>query len=540
MHAVPIEGLLDQPTEKYASGLEALKQDQFDVAESLGTNYVLNNPRDGRAHLILLLSWYGQERHGKIENHLRELDARLPDVSPSIRTSLGTLYLRNRDLTRAIDCLIDIPEQSRSSVAWSTIGETYLQLGEINNAEAAYRQALKKDEGVGETPALGLARVLMMKGEFKQALVPLRRVLMSAPRHDPTLIMAATLHLRLNQPVQAADIVKTLKQQRPHVAAVISLIALTDFANENYSQARSWFQELDARPAWKDLSVAGRALTHIQEGKTSAARTILDGESFDSQVLTAMLKAAFSQRGNANAISGHLRQMAPIWVDAKREEFDLSTALGDSTATMGAVNQSLVTAAIRHLYLSQGFPELATILPHDAAQPHDSLIEGLIASRALAKEGRLKQTIALLKQLIDEYPDFVAPRLEMADIHFQTGSANLAIKGYRESIKQAPELDELVLRLGDLYNATDHPELALEQYRLFLNRQPDSSYALNQAAATLSSLLDQPSKALPLAQKAFELTPDNYNVADTLISIYLKLGREQEAEQVARSFNTTL
>ena len=538
--AIPLDVLPAQPNDRYTQGLEALKQDRFELAESLGTHYVSGNPDDGHAHLVLLMSWYGQQRHDSIHNHLLELDEKMPGISRPLRLVVAELYLKNRAPLKAVETLTPIPESRRDASAWSLLAEAYVNLGELANAEDGYRQVLRKD-AADQTAALGLARVLMTQGEFAQALSYAQSVLTTHPDSQPGLVLATTLHLRLNQPEAASTLAEKLKTQKPDVASTLSLIALTEFASGNYAEARTSFRSLDDRPAWKDLSVAGVALSQLKMGDTGSTRATLDENAFEPEVLTALLKTAFVPAGHIDDINRQLRQLAPVWVDAKREGFDLSPAIEVAAKNSVSVNPEVTTAAIRFLFLSQGFPELAASQPDNAeTRRHQSLLEGLMASRALAKEGQLKSAVSLLKQLIDQYPEFVAPKLELADIHFLTGSPDLAVEGYREAIKQAPELDELVLRLGNLYNATQKPERALEQYREYLARDPDSSYALNQAAATLSALLNQPNEALPLAQRAYSLSPDNHNVADTLINIYLKLGRRQEAEQVAESFNALL
>jgi Tfp pilus assembly protein PilF len=57
---------------------------------------------------------------------------------------------------------------------------------------------------------------------------------------------------------------------------------------------------------------------------------------------------------------------------------------------------------------------------------------------------------------------------------------------------------------------------SIEQYRKVVATDPSNATALNNLAFLLSEKADQPGEALPLAQRAKELSPDNAAVTDTL------------------------
>ena len=226
-----------------------------------------------------------------------------------------------------------------------------------------------------------------------------------------------------------------------------------------------------------------------------------------------------------------------MWLDLRRPLLSLSGLIGSSPQREGDYNQALVAVVTAQLYLNQGFPELALAVSEEAGRLEASAFGRLVLARAHWRMGRADRAGRLLEALVQDYPKLVAPRLELADIHFHSGEGGEALAIYENAVIRYPELPSLRVRLGDLYNELGNPGSALAQYRRFLEEEPDSPYALNQAAATLALKLGRPEEALEMAVRAHSLAPDDANIADTLVRVHRLLGNEEAATEVMRSFS---
>ena len=90
------------------------------------------------------------------------------------------------------------------------------------------------------------------------------------------------------------------------------------------------------------------------------------------------------------------------------------------------------------------------------------------------------------------------------------------------------EIIETMSLLGSLQ--LDSVEMPMENtYREIVELSPGDSMALNNYAYLLATLSDNPQAALPFAEEAISLDPDNPAVIDTLATIQEKLGNYDAA-----------
>ena len=98
---------------------------------------------------------------------------------------------------------------------------------------------------------------------------------------------------------------------------------------------------------------------------------------------------------------------------------------------------------------------------------------------------------------------------------------------------------ELVLAVGQFELAAGDTRGALETFEDVIAIDPDNSAALNNAAYLWAEELNDPAKALPLAERALKLQQGNPDVLDTVGWIQFKLQNYGAAEeQLRRSFQT--
>lgn len=535
-HALVIDEVFPQSGSQFRAGVEALEDERYPEAISLGREYVRLAPNEGRAHLILVLAWYGAGEHAAIDRHLAELDARFPDIAESLSASLVRLYGRDGNAGAALKYFGRLESAARTPDLHVLAGDLHHRDNRMDRAIADYEQALAR-EARHEGALLGLARTHLVIGDFQGAARHAEQLLEQHERHPGAQTIAATAYLKLNQPEKALAITRTFTEHSRSNPAALANVALSEFANSNYDRARQAFSGLDRHAGWADDALVGQALCDIAEERIDRARSLLDGADAREAPLSTILAASLmTNEAGRGGVQSTLAAGSTIWLDLERPLLSLSGLVGASPMVMDDYNQELVAVVIAQLYLNQGFPELALALSGPLRNLEASAFGRLVLARAYWKMGRDDEAGRVLEALVRDHPALVAPRLELADIHFHAGRQGEALAAYEKAVIRHPELPVLQVRLGDLYNELGNPESALVQYERFLEQAPDSPYALNQAAATLALLLDRPGEALVLAERAHQLAPDDANIADTLVSVHRKLGNDTEAMEIQQSF----
>jgi uncharacterized protein (TIGR03790 family) len=116
---------------------------------------------------------------------------------------------------------------------------------------------------------------------------------------------------------------------------------------------------------------------------------------------------------------------------------------------------------------------------------------------------------------------------------YESRSARGDLAGARQALEAAiaaePKFTPARLALAGTYASDADVDQAIAQYRAILNYLPDDALTLNNLAYRLAVGKKAPKDALPLAQKAVQISRNDPNVADTLAWILHLLGRDAEA-----------
>jgi len=106
-----------------------------------------------------------------------------------------------------------------------------------------------------------------------------------------------------------------------------------------------------------------------------------------------------------------------------------------------------------------------------------------------------------------------------------------AKRAFEESIERDDRLPSPQLILAALYEADKEYDKAIERYRRILELAPDNASALNNLAYALAVRKNSIEEAIPLAEKAYDLSDKNPNIADTLGWIYHLSGQDEKASR---------
>lgn len=335
---------------------------------------------------------------------------------------------------------------------------------------------------------------------------------------DPDLSAArrllATLHVRRGERNEAIRQLRTLIRRRPrHIAARLQLAGLyleaqqwdqrrplLEESAKLYPKAPVWLQ-LRAQQALLDKNL-GLAIEKLEQAYALVRSPQILGE----------LSALLLRFGKPDQALSLLRSEAEIargvpWLHALRGRALVD--LGDSDLAGRAFSRAVEQSA--------SFADLTAVaLEMSHGLGWDQTVSQLELLATGANAGLVELAIVQIEAEIKRY-DAAMERLERIDALVAEGSPERA------------QYDRLLALV--FYQRRQYEE-SLAVYQRLLQRQPNNLITLNNTAYLLAEDLGRAEDAVPLAQRAADLAPDNPLVLDTLGWSLFKSGRHDAAYQV--------
>lgn len=100
----------------------------------------------------------------------------------------------------------------------------------------------------------------------------------------------------------------------------------------------------------------------------------------------------------------------------------------------------------------------------------------------LFKEQKLDEARAIFEELIEEYPDLYQIRINLGIIYQAKRELDKALEHFLQVYRQAPENGDLMIYIADTYLAKEDFRAALDWYRRGAEAKPDFYWVANQAA----------------------------------------------------------
>ncbi len=153
----------------------------------------------------------------------------------------------------------------------------------------------------------------------------------------------------------------------------------------------------------------------------------------------------------------------------------------------------------------------------------------------LAKQGKIKQA----RDLLHRYPapnEDVAARLVLAelDILRQSKRYHEAVDVADQALKRMPEENDILYARAMLAEKLDRLDLLESDLKNILSREPDNAHALNALGYTLADRTQRYQEALEYIQRAYELSPEEPAILDSMGWIQYRLGNLQPAIKFLR------
>jgi tetratricopeptide (TPR) repeat protein len=217
----------------FDAGYVADAQNRLDDAAGLYERSTAANPNSFEAHLLLGLLLARQGKPEAARTHLLAATTLDPGVAgPALKArawralaqidrpdsgSSGDTAAASNDLLEALKFS---PETTADTLLAASLAE---QAGQFDEAEAAYRRVLSKDQ-TSEPANAALAHLLIRKKQFPEAETLLRAALEKLP-DDPALTAQLATVLAAQDKAEALPLLKKLQEAHPENAAISRMLA---------------------------------------------------------------------------------------------------------------------------------------------------------------------------------------------------------------------------------------------------------------------------------------------------------------------------
>jgi tetratricopeptide (TPR) repeat protein len=465
-------------------------------------------------------------------------------------------------------------EFPKAAVAAYALARLDVRLGHYPEAREVYESVLAADPNDARA-AIGLVGVLLRLKDTKAANAVLDRV---AATSNSAQVWARMLSIFIDEKRldEAVSLAKSHAEKNPANATAQCMLAEVLWAQGDLKGAREAFDEtLRLAPDFV-LAVRG-ALLDVEQDHAPDAVPLLRATAgrLHTNSAKADLAVALQAEGKSEEAAGLLKEIAtsvqgpalpldvPRWYLAVllAGEGDLkgAAAMSDLLAarefvTLPADRLELLKRVVAKaeperralaaklnvvLWLSMnscpGVLEQADLL---AKLLPDEPLAATWQAQLLNKAGKPEEAAQKCRDILSAHPAFVTARLLLAEIQRQNGQVAEAIQALDEALNTVPP--ELVggvqLRRARLLDEADRLEEAIAAYETITGPPMLTATASNELAWLYVTKLNDPDSALPIAEQAAKLSPNDPAILDTLgWVLYLKGDTDRALELLQKA-----
>ena len=536
----------------YARALLAARRSEQLLAQHEQGDFssVANHPR----YLAILAT--AQAEAGQLQNGRDSLTAALtaaPDDPLVVTTDalFQLLYSQNLEAAQTIlqDTVVAHPDYAD---AWSLLGGIQRMTRAFSEAEASYAKAVELNPR-RFTDRLNLISVQLDHGDTEAANYKLQAMLASDPDHPGVNYLYGRMLVEGGENVEALTALANVLSVLPDHPGSLYLSAVANIAEGNLATARS---QLDRLLAAQRDNVQGHLLmanlhllTEDPQGAEEVARSILQDDNTNYAAMSLLATALNAQGRSSDEETIELYQrMAQARPDAAEPRWALGSALmqaGDADA--GAEQFQLARELSPEPTVAQERMIQTRLANGDVAgaradaeayaqQQPQSHRPHLFLARIAMKQNDLDEARTQfgeaeerLHEALAEEPDNLELQVLMIDALMGQGKleeADVLLTALPPDLVNDPGA---LLARGRIALAEDRPAEAEPLLRRALTESPNSMTLLWLSGAIgAQGRVDQ---AINLLTEWLADNPADVLVRNELASIYVRLGREEEARE---------
>ena len=514
---------------------------EFSKAEAL-YKQILEKKKDFQAAYSELYKLYIFQR--KLDEGEQILKAAFQN-NPKQFGFLTTLAL-HYSLVGRHDEMVAVLQQVKSHAnefeqAYLVVGDFYLRIGDGDTAIREYKDGLSKDPKKKTSYQKRMIEVYMRQGRRAEAADLNSQILKDDPNDNDAKGLQATFLLDKGEVARAITELNSVVTRSPENPVAHYQLGRAHAARGEYEQARQQFVKAsELRP---DYLMARLALAQLQ---------VTRGE-FDAALKTAEQVLQIDR----NSVNARLIESAALM--GMRKFGDSREMLGTMLRTnpnSPDVNFQLGLVSLAETKYKEAEDAFRKTHQLNPANPRGLM--GLVETQMA--QSKPDQALALLRAEAEKNPNNVDLRLAIGNIAVRSGKYEEALQAFNQILnsldKNSKQRGDIFLRMGETYrrkgddagavsvlqkarevlpdNVTVLSTLALtldhagrwneakQIYEATLKLDANSGIPLNNLAFLIAEHNGDLDDALTKAQKAKQLLPNTFEVADTLGWIYLK------------------
>ena len=496
----------DDPTTMTLAGQIFLASGDFSQASDYFARVSTANPDDIQARTRLGVA---RLAGGDTEQALADLEAAsgLDDTMGQADVALILAHLRNREFDKALKAQAELERKQPDNPQTHNLkGGILLGMQDLDGARVAFERAMELNPEF-VAAAVNLARIDVAQGRQDDAKQRFEAIIARNPaRPDPYLLLA---QLQAQTGSTPADVRATIERSvaaNPTARAPKIALARHQIGNNEAVRARTLAQELVASEPDEPQGLAVLAQAQMATGERQQAISTLNR----------LVRAQPQNPGPLLALA-----------DAQRASDDRASA-EQSVRRALALRPDMIEAQGRLVGLlveTQRNPDAVNVARQIQSQRPDLPLGFSLEGDVQVAGGNWEQAIPPFEQALERSRTAdVSVKLHRAQV--RAGKPDDAARTAQALLEQQPE---------DVLMRTYLAEYALAQgrfgdaeglYRKIIEIQPNNALALNNLA-WVAGQLKHPD-AIPLAERAHALAPDNAAILDTLGMLQMEQGDHEQ------------
>jgi len=514
------------------------------------------------------------------QQNLQQLLQVAPDYRPA-QLLLGAVHLESGNLSQAEMYLSSALASAQDDVrARQLLARTYVAMDKADEAQDVLRPISDSEDADPLTLQMA-ARTSLMQQDIDEAVKLLRRSVEQSPDNaDLKFQLAATL-LEVGRTEEAQAVLETIdvsgsEENTYRKEALGVLMALRDGqAGPALKIAERVVNSYPARAgAHSVLGVVQLTNRDLESARKSFERAL---EIDESHLLARRYLAAIAEatRDFDTAINQYeyILSQAPdaTWalyargrVAARHDDFQLAAESFRRALELEPENENFRLGLAKIEQRMGNSAEAANLLGEDIESVLEHIPSAIMLTLLKAEAGDIDAANEIAAKLFERYPDSPAPYalkgelsiraedLASADLSYDKavelgplrahvirsylikrdlGSTN-AQQPLRKFLEVRPLDNQMWNLMAESYMHTREYGKAAAAYERVVEGNPQDATALNNLAWTY--YVTEDSRALGMAQQAFDLDPENGSIVDTLAWIQVHVGSLEEGEALLR------
>lgn len=500
-----------------------LKEGKYDKVIQIAENILHKTPDDLQAHLLVAIAYLGKgdDHRAIIEaESARKINAVHGAV---IYANIARYYSFKKAIYKALLYYEESLKIQKNTAVIKEIASIYMARGQIEIAKTYYEQLLEQDRDY-----INLSRICLMQKDFQSAIFYAEKAAAKDEHLVGAYIILGSSHLMSNNLKQAEENFLTVKDIDPKFYMADYYLGLIQICRNRYDDALINFDNLiKVAPKIKEAHLASAAVWHLKGDLDKAQASALKAVTYapEDHIGQFVLGNIYYYKGELKLAEGAFRKADTIFPEFGLPEFQFSQYFIKMTSSEAA-SLSLGVIYFREGLFFQGQQAIASVISKASSE---SPFFYLMKARFEYKIGDVINSQSTYRRVIDTNPELISSYIDLGNMAIASVDVTQAIQYYEKAASITPGMEQLQLRLGDLYFKNGNRSKAIARYRQAIALSPRSVDAYNQLAWILSEKNSQLDEALSFALKGSGLAPEHVNMTDTLGWIYYRKGMYEKA-----------